>query len=401
MLGTEKHVVVDCDTDTLASSYLLVDSVPEETWHLSGQIKLNSDWCLDSALKLSGKEINLQPPERFTSAMSTFSGSLGDINVPWQKVMPARAHLSFVKGLVSETVVAMANSPLDYYKSVWVPGNALLRSLQRVAIDSQLWREHVASGEGNVPAIQSFAPDESGFARQVKYDRFKTLTGRLTVESGPQILTLKREHRNMLRSRHGADGGIWALDFSNLEARILLYEYGRTCNDADLYGMIASELGYDRKAIKGAVISELYGSSKWALGKHLGIHGKQLDEFVKKVKDYFSTSVLLERVKSQFVATGKVINRYGRPVTIDDPLDHIFISYYGQSTGVDVTMMGFKHVVDLLQKEAPKTCPVFLLHDAMFLDVHNDDLAVVQSIKQVKVKGYVQKFALKLEKISS
>lgn len=252
-----------------------------------------------------------------------------------------------------------------------------------------------------MPATQSFVPDEDGLTRPVRYDRFKTLTGRLTVESGPQILTLKREHRDILKSRHGDNGAIYALDFANLEARILLYEYGRSCNDVDLYGVIAKELGYDRKAIKGAVISELYGSSKWALGKHLGIEGKELNEFVKKVKDYFNTGELLERVKAQFVSTGKVINRYGRPVTIDEPLDHIFISYYGQSTGVDVTMLGFKQVVDTLKKKAPKSCPVFLLHDAMFLDVHNDDLPIVQSIKHVKVKGYVQKFFLKLEKISS
>jgi hypothetical protein len=400
LVGTDKHVVVDCDIETLASSYMLVDSVPADTWHLDGTIKPNSDWCLDSALRLSGRTLNVSPPEQYVTAMTTFSGSLGEMAVPWHKVMPARAHLSFVKGLVSETIVAMANAPLDYYRTVWVPGNSVLRSLQAAAVDSQLWRERVASGEGNVPATQSFVPGEEGLARQVHYDRFKTLTGRLTVESGPQILTLKREHRDILRSRHGDQGGIYALDFANLEARILLYEYGRSCNDVDLYGVIAKELGYDRKAIKGAVISELYGSSKWALGKHLGIEGKELNEFVKKVKDYFSTSELLERVKTQFLATGKVINRYGRPVTIDEPLDHIFISYYGQSTGVDVTMLGFKQVVDTLRKKAPKSSPIFLLHDAMFLDVHNDDLPIVQAIKHVKVKGYVQKFFLKLEKIS-
>lgn len=394
-------MVVDCNAETLASTYMLVDEVPAETWHLDGKVKPDSDWCLDSAFKLSGKELNTRPPEPFVRAMETFSGSLGDVHVPWHKVMPARAHMSFCQGLISETVVAMAHSPLDYYRTVWVPGNAALRSLQRVAINPQLWRERVASGEGNVPAVQSFVPDENGLARPVKYDRFKTLTGRLTVESGPQILTLKREHRDMMRSRHGDQGAIWALDFSNLEARILLYEYGRSCNNVDLYGKIAKELGYDRKAIKGAVISELYGSSKWALGKHLGIEGKELNDFVKKVKDYFNTGALLERVKAQFVATGKVINRYGRPVTIDEPLDHVMINYYGQSTGVDVAMLGFKQVIDTLKKKAPKTCPVFLLHDAMFLDVHNDDLPAVQAIKHVVVKGYVQKFHLKLEKVSS
>lgn len=399
LIGADKHVVVDCDLSDLSTTYALVDTVPVNTWHLDGQIKSDSDWCLDSAIKLSGKPLNVNPPQRFVHMMSTFSGSMGNL-VPWHKVMPNQAHLSFVKGLISESIVAMANSPLNYYRSVWVTGSAVLRSLQPVAIDSQLWREKIATGEGNVPALQSFKPNENGFARSVSYDRFKTLTGRLTVESGPQILTLKRDQRDIMRSRYGDQGGIYALDFANLEARILLYEYNRQCNNVDLYGVIAKELGYDRKAIKGAVISELYGSSKWALGKHLGIEGKELNEFVKKVKDYFNTGELLERVKTQFLATGKVINRYGRPITIDEPLDHIFISYYGQSTGVDVTMLGFKQVVDIMQKNTPKSCPVFLLHDAMFLDVHNDDLSIIQAIKSVRVKGYIQKFPFKLEKIS-
>jgi hypothetical protein len=238
-----------------------------------------------------------------------------------------------------------------------------------------------------------------GFALPVCYDRFKTLTGRLTVSSGPQILTLKREHRSIIKSAYGDDGIVVAFDFAALEARILLYEYGRKCDDVDLYGVIASDLGHDRKAIKGAVISELYGSSKWALGKHLGIEGKELNMFVKNVKAYFNTGELLERVKQQFVATGKVINRYGRPINIDEPLDHIFISYYGQSTGVDVTMLGFKQVLDILVKKAPKTRPIFLLHDAILLDVHKEELTEVAKIKHVRVPGYVQKFPLRLEKL--
>lgn len=334
-------------------------------------------------------------------SMTFLSSSLGDTPVPWHRVMPAREHLGFTKRLVEELLVTMDKAPLDYYRSTWVPANGVIRSLQQVAVDRQAWQRLIDSGEGNVSATRSFEPGLDGLAQPVRYDRFKTLTGRLTVESGPQILTLKREHREMMASVHGTKGGIYALDFAALEARILLYEYGRRCEDVDLYGMIAKELGRDRKAIKGAVISELYGSSKWALGKHLGMEGKELDSFVKTVKAYFNTRQLLERVKQQFIATGKVINRYGRQVTVDEPLDNIFVSYYGQSTGVDVTMLGFKQVVDRLEKHAPRVRPVFLLHDSILLDVHDDDLPAVRSIDHVKVKGYVQRFPLRLERVSA
>lgn len=381
------------------AGFLWSARVPAKTWHLTGAPKDDSDWCLDTVLKLAGKELHLAPPEPFVRAMSSFSGSLGSLSIPWAKVLPAKAHQSFTKRLVEEVGLAMADAPLDYYREVWVPGNGVFRALQQAAVDRSVWQELIDAEEGNVPALQSFEPGPTGIAHRVVYDRFKTLTGRLTVTSGPQILTLKREHRRCIRSVHGPDGVVVSLDFAALEARVLLYEYGRRCDDVDLYGMIARELGHDRKAIKGAVISELYGSSKWALGKHLGIEGKELDSFVRKVKAYFNTRQLLDRVKQQFLATGKVINRYGRPVTIDDPLDNIFISYYGQSTGVDVTMLGFKQVIDTLAKKAPRVRPVFLLHDAMLLDVHKEDMPVVESIKHVRVKGYVQRFPLKLDQI--
>lgn len=394
LLGTKEHLMVSDGTFWWAAQ------VPAETWHLTGTPKNDSDWCLDTVLKLSARSIDLTPPAPFVRQMSLVSGSLGDGPIPWQKVMPARAHQGFIKRLVSETVVAMEGAPLDYYRTVWVPGNGVFRSLRPCSVDRARWEELAQAGEGNMPAVRSFEPLDEGVAADVVYDRFKTLTGRLTVASGPQILTLKREHRNMMRSSYGDKGGVYALDFAALEARILLYEYGKTCDDVDLYGKIAKELGYDRKAIKGAVIAKLYGMSDFVLGKRLGIEGKEFHTFLKKFDGHFSVEELLKRVKAQFVATGKVINRYGRPVTVDEPLDHIFISYYGQSTGVDVTMMGFKQVIDTLAQKAPRVRPIFLLHDALLLDVHDDDLQHVEAIKHVRVKGYVQSFPIKLEQIS-
>ena len=393
LLGTKEHLACD------EGSYRWAARVPEGFWHLSGQAKEDSDWCLDTALRLSGQAIDLQPPAAFVRQMSLLSSSLGTQPVPWQRVMPRGAHLAFTKRLAGEVAVAMAAAPLDYYRAVWVPGNGIFRSLHRCRVDAEAWQRLVEAAEGNVAATRSFQPDEEGLAREVEYDRFRTLTGRLTVRSGPQILTLKKKHRSILRSVHGDRGRVVALDFAALEARILLYEHGRRCEEADLYGTIAREMGHDRNSVKAAVLSTLYGSSKWALGARLGISGAELDAFVKKVGAYFSTDELLARVKAQFVATGRITNRYGRPVEVDEPLDHIFIAYYGQSTGVDVTMLGFRQVVDRLAAEAPRVRPIFLLHDAILLDVLDEDLPTVEAITHVKVPGYVQKFNLRLERM--
>jgi hypothetical protein len=394
LLGTEKNLVVDDGTFQWSTT------VPADTWHLNGKVKDDSDWCLDTAMRLAATQLPIEPPQRFVQAMSLFSGSLGDLSTPWQKVMPASEHRGFMKGLVDAAVVAMALAPLDYYREVWVPGNAVFRSLKPCAVDGDRWRELVASGEGNVPALKSFQPGENGLAQVVRYNRFASTTGRLTVEGGPQILTLKREHRNILRSRHGDQGKVVMVDFAALEARVLLYEYGRKCDDVDLYGSLAKELGRDRKAVKGAVIAMLYGMNDYVLGKHLGLKGKELKAFLKLLRLHFRTDKLLERVKAQFVGTGYLENRYGRRVLVDEPLDHIMINYYAQSTGVDVTMLGFLQVIEALKASAPRSCPILLLHDAMFLDMHLEELPEVEKITNVRVKGYVQHFPLRLENVS-
>lgn len=393
LLGTEKNLIVEDGTFQWSAT------VPDQTWHLNGKIKDDSDWCLDTVMKLAGAKLAIEPPQRFVQAMSLFSGSLGDQPMPWQKVMPATEHRGFMRALVDGAVVAMASAPLDYYREVWVPGNAVFRSLKPCAVDGDRWRELVATGEGNVPALKSFQPGTDGLAQVVRYNRFASLTGRLTVDSGPQILTLKREHRNILRSRHGDQGKVVMLDFAALEARVLLYEYGRKCDDIDLYGSLAKELGRDRKAVKGAVIAMLYGMNDYVLGKNLGMKGKELKAFLKLLRLHFRTDKLLERVKAQFVATSYLENRYGRRVLVDEPLDHIMINYYAQSTGVDVTMLGFHQVIEQMKAFTPRSCPIFLLHDAIFLDVHLEELPEVEKISNVRVKGYVQHFPLRLENV--
>jgi hypothetical protein len=60
--------------------------------------------------------------------------------------------------------------------------------------------------------------------------------------------------------------------------------------------------------------------------------------------------------------------------------------------------MGFGNVIDALGTEGVR--PVFVLHDALILDVHPDRLDDVAKINKIKVPGYDQAFPLKIEEIS-
>lgn len=390
VLGTERHLL--CTQEGFSWKHF----VPDETWHLSGHIKYADDWCLDSLLKVSKVEIDVSPEKQFVKAMQLVSSGS---QIPWRFVMPSQRHKDFTKKIVEGVKEVMPKLRFEYFKGTWVHGNAVLRCLQRTCVDRARYDDLISQKVGNARAVESFEPDADGFADEIRYNRFGTLTGRLTVEKGPMILTVNRAYRDLLLPSRS--GHIVSIDFSALEVRILLYESGKSCDDEDLYESIARQIGKDRKQVKGAVISELYGSSKRALGLALGMEGVELDRFVVEVKQYFNTSGVLAAKKSEFIKAGNITNKYGRLVEVDNPLDHIFVNYYSQSTGTDVTMLGFSKIAKLLQKIAPDVRPLFLLHDAFILDVPESSMEIVKRITSVRVRGYEQKFPLKVEVLNS
>jgi hypothetical protein len=131
----------------------------------------------------------------------------------------------------------------------------------------------------------------------------------------------------------------------------------------------------------------------------LDIHGIELDEFIGNIRSYFKTRDLLARIKQQFIKTGQIVNRYGRPVVIDEPLDHVLINYYAQSTGADVALLGFKSVLDDLATKSIDVKPCYVLHDAIILEAPVEHTETILGIKSVKVPGYVQSFGLKATRL--
>jgi hypothetical protein len=349
--------------------------------------------CLDTLARLEGVPLPVEPPKKYTTAMSHLMS--GSVPPPWALVMTPRDHRAHVENIVNAANGVLATISKNYYVNTWVPQSVVLGSLQPPRISEERYGAILAEGGTNFRLVEGFKPDRTGHAPPIAYDRFGTRTGRLTVASGPNILTLKKEYRDMIVPSHPG-GKIVYLDFAALEARVLLYEAGGRCDNPDLYSHINDDLfggSAPRKSVKAAVISELYGSSKAALGAVLGIAGRELDDFVGRVKGYFKIAELRKRLKDEFVKTGAITNRYGRRVPIDEPLDHILVNSYAQSTGVDVSLLGFSDIVSrLADREGVR--PLYVLHDALILDVPPEHLDAVMEIKHVTVPGYVQKFPI-------
>jgi hypothetical protein len=378
-----------------ADGFTTLSKPPKDIWFLNGELDPTKPLCLDSLLKLGGVEIDLYPPSKWTTAMNLIAP--GE-NPPWSQILPKASYKSFVKNIVKSVVGIIDTLPKDYYRDVWCPAGQLLASLKAARVDGTAYRDIVGAIERDSGALETFRPGPGGFLPVVVYDRFATRTGRLTVSSGPNILTLKKEYRKLLRSNFN-DGAICSLDFSALEARVILAETGVDVAATDLYASLAEELfqgKIDRNTVKIAVISELYGSSKHALGARLGLAGRKLDEFVETIHGCFKIADLRKRLKDDFIKTGKIRNRHGRLLDLDDPQDHLFVNTYAQSTGVDVSLLGFKKIIDDLGSDGVR--PLFVLHDALILDVRKDRLDDVEAINSVDIPTYVNKFPLKFER---
>ena len=388
LLGTEKHLLVSDD------GFLRCDKPPHDAMRLMPSRDTYGTKCWSTLQFLAARRTSPQPPEAYTRMMSSMVPE--DFPVPWAAVIPSTRYKKYLNELVDFAKSSVDELTLRYYVDTWSAGSSLLSSLRPARTDSSVI-DSMASSVHVSPIVETFRPRAGGYAQPVVYDRFGTVTGRLTVESGPNVLLLKKEYRNIIKSSFSS-GSVVYLDFSSLEARVLLYESGGSCDGRDLYTSIAEKIGnVSRDAVKLAVLSELYGSSKNSLALTLGLSDSNLREFIKRVGEVINTKALLVSLKKQYSENGYIRNKFGRKLEVSRPQDNIFINYYAQSTGVDVAMLGFNQVVNALGTDGVR--PLFVLHDALILDVREDRLPDVEAIVDVQVPGYSSKFPLKLEKL--
>ena len=386
ILGSTSHVLVTTD------GYTKLNKIPQGAWHCTGSPKTDSERCWDTVIRLSKLCEFPKIPQKYVTAMALAAPDL--TTIPWSQVLRQDKYKEYFRSVL-ETVRCADPETLQYYCSVWKHADRLVKSLRTARVDSAALDRFIAESVHTSATLETFRP-KGGYAPPIEYDRFKTVTGRLVVSSGPNILHMKKEHRHViLPSTPG--GRIVYLDFSSLEARILLYTAGGSCEGRDLYTHIAERIGNGatRSAVKGAVLAELYGSSRNSLALALGLSNDELSRFIKSVRDVIDTRPLLERLKVQLSAEGYIRNKFGRKLEVQKPQDNILVNYYAQSTGVDVSLLGFNKIINDLGTDGIR--PLFLLHDALILDVREDRLGDVETVKGVTVPGYEHTFPVKIE----
>tara|TARA_B100000700_G_scaffold72509_8_gene80941 strand:+ start:23144 stop:24310 length:1167 start_codon:yes stop_codon:yes gene_type:complete len=291
----------------------------------------------------------------------------------WKYVLPKSVYskkLDILNTFLEDTYPIIDK---DNYAKTLEAGNFILRQLEEFKPNKEVLGSKIENPTIK-KIIQSFTPGSNGLTKKLTYDRFKTVTGRLVVQNGPQVLLLPRRMKNIFESSY-SEGKILWVDFVSLEprfAKLLTSDVAKK----DIYTDIIKEydLSYSREKVKAAVLSTLFGAG---LSKLTEIVGKEAFVIKKAIDEYFNLKHILSMAGDY--SKGKIKNYFGRPIPLKKLTSNVAVNNFIQSSSVDVSLMGFSS----LMKDArmPNTVkPLCIIHDALVLDVKNSDIEQVYKI---------------------
>lgn len=274
----------------------------------------------------------------------------------------------------------------------------IFENLHRAKINLLSYRvfKELEKNETIIGNLQSFKSD-NGYARLASYNQTKTVTGRLiNTKESPKILTLPSRCRKIFESRWQKDGDLLYIDFKTLEPRVIRKINGKESSD-DIYMEISNSLDFevDRVVVKRGIISTLYGSSACIEG----LSEERSNKVLSATKEYFDLKNILENANIVH-DVGCRSNYFGRPIwNIKETKENKLINNYIQSTAVDIALSYFSDLCGVIDLDLCK--PIFIIHDALVLDVHND---YKNDIVNIVNKGYtcnrLGHFPVEIEKLS-
>jgi len=333
----EKHVFTDAGRPTLTLERLIgCDWVGLVTDH-------TDPGCILTLFELEGKAFDTAVPQKFDKV----SELLGKHN-PWALIHPSR-RLWWALDKLKEAQSLVDACDRSYHRDVFVPCTSLFAKLTP-------WRVDPGVIDSDDPMAVS-CHGSNGWVEPPTYNRFGTRTGRLTVTEGARVLTVRQTTRAFFVGVD-PDHLMVQFDFTSLEARVALTLARQEVSvNVDPYVEIAKLMSIaDRDEAKRATFVALYSDPTDA---------NQRDPRVSTVRRIFKLGEQFTRLKRSMDAGMPVRNFYGR--VIQDVTEATLYSNYVQSTGCDVTLLGFQQLTRALEIFDVK--PHFLLHDALFASV--------------------------------
>jgi len=357
---------------------------------------LTAPAAIEDLLRLYGYEVPDLIPREYKNSFKE-CGYTGD--VPWSYVIPTPRFKQILMPFLKDIQEMTAEVSKSEYSSFFQDTNALFSMLEPCTLNEKSARSILENEDNHV--LNSFVSSSVGGSLPVpQYSRSSTKTGRLVVKSGPQILTMKKDHRAVLRAS-SRNKKLYEIDFVSLEPRVALNIAGADLR-GDVYTSFSENLGLgiSRDAAKLAVLCTLYGAGKYRLESMLRDEGSDIpvEKLMKEVANYFKVDSLSKSLSDQ-AKTGSITNLFGRPIEVDDQRPSILVNNFLQSTAVDVSLAGF---LDFCRQFAGVVKPLFIIHDALLFEA---DPKKLTAVSEYVSNGYdmqgVGKFPLKITELNS
>lgn len=383
--------------DTEKNTFKLIDGIQPGTWIFGDPY---AEFSLDILSKLSDLPIRSSPGPEFQKQFEQLGHKT---QIAWRYALPKVKFDEFISGIIGDIKILLDKGCIAYYTETFRRSQVCLRALERANVSIPTIESHLAieSNPTNRSSLLSLKPGLDGFTQPIIYDRCATVTGRLVVESGPKILTLSKKFRDVIRSRY-VDGSIYSIDYSSIEPRVMLFALDKIPPE-DVYAFVCDNIlggTVTRKQAKITTISLLYGAAESTIGALSGLRNGDLKRTIESINAYFNIIDLHKNLRLQAEATGGLIyNRYGRPIRIDDMRK--LVNYYTQSSSNDACLLGFSRGVEFIKRENLLVHPIFIIHDAMMLDVHPDFVPYIENIAREceQVPGFSASLPVKYEEI--
>ena len=201
----------------------------------------------------------------------------------------------------------------------------------------------------------------------VKYNQFGTKTGRLTTAKNTfPVLTLNKEFRSAVKPQNDF---FVELDFNGAEVRTLLGLLKKPQPEGDVHNFHIKEVfggSHTRASAKTSFFAWLYGS-KTAVNKSVAL---KLNDFYKKdalLDDYWDGTAIRTPYKKVIPCDSK----------------HYALNYLVQSTAAELTLKQALKINYLLNTRASGSFLAFVIHDAIVLDMKNEDKNLLRVVAKM------------------
>jgi len=371
MLGTSRHIM------SAPEGFVLVDDIPPEVWTVGDP---SAHLRVEDLSALFDEPLPLVADMAHVTSLKSLNLADEDV-VPWHFVLSRDNFTDRVSRLLASADELRQRILRSGYSSLLLQHKSFLSSLSPIAVDVDRLAAHLVAAEGNpsrLSCLRSFEPDSAGFAPTIVYTQDATVTGRLTVQAGPKILTLPADARDIIRSRY--DGGcVYSVDFVSLEPRVIKSITSPDSAPLDIYTHVQNLIGdstLPRGDVKKLIISCIYGASRARLREMAG--SANVSRVSSVIGDYFGLEDLGRRLQECHDEFGHIVNFFGRPINDDKSDNRTWLSHYAQSTSVDLALDAFFTLSQQLQ--ASMSLPVAIIHDAILFDVPPGADALFKSV---------------------